>query len=143
MLHFALYVKDQFLLSDTTWREISQLAPELPSLLKIKELSAELNSTFTIQPFPNGYMGIQQSFRLRLTSRADKLKLSPGETVKVKLTRDGTYIAKHIHVINVAFIILYKKEGSFASSPVGNHLTAVIQVSENYDLLCSSLSKNH
>lgn len=112
-------MKDQFSLSDTAWHEINQLAPELPSLLKIKELSAELNSTFTIQPSLNGHMGVQLSFWLRLTSRADKLKLSSGETAKVKLTGDGTCIAKHIHVINVAFTILNK--GLLALSPVGNH----------------------
>lgn len=89
-------MEDQFSLSDSAWREISQLSSGLPSLCKIKELTAELTSSFCIQPSPkfNGHMGVQQSFKSRLLYRAQKLTLEPGETV---ITGDGTYIAKHIH----------------------------------------------
>jgi hypothetical protein len=138
MTHFALFVKDQFSLSDSAWREISQLSPDLPRLCKIKELSSGLNSHFSIMPSPNGNMGVQQSFKSRLLYRAQKLDLEPGETIKVKLTGDGTYIAKHIHVVNVAFTIL--NEGPLAKSPVGNHSIAVLQVPEDYGSLSSSLS---
>lgn len=97
MARFALYVKDQFSLSDSAWREISQLSPMLPSLCNLKELTGELNSQFTIEPSPNGNTGVQQSFKSSLLYRVQQLKLEPDETIKVKLTGDGTYyIAKLI-----------------------------------------------
>ena len=138
LARFALYVKDQFSLSDSAWREISQLSPALPSLCKLKELTGELNSHFTIQPSPNGHTGVQQSFKSSLLYRVQQLKLEPSETIRVKLTGDGTYIAKHIHVVNMAFTIL--NEGPLASSPTGNHSIAIMQVPENYDSLSSCLT---
>lgn len=122
LTHFALYVKDQFSLSDQAYREISQLTPSLPRLYKLKELSKGLNSEFDIVPSPDGFIGVQQSFKSRLLHRLKYLKLSPEEVIEVKLTGDGTNIAKHLHVVNFAFTIL--NEGSLASSPVGNHSLA-------------------
>ncbi len=104
--HFALYVKDKFNLSDTAYREITQLSSSLPSLYKIKELSNQINSSFEILSAPSGISGVQQSFQQRLSYRLQNVELYPGEVIKVKLTGDGTYIAKHIHVFNFAFTLL-------------------------------------
>jgi hypothetical protein len=69
------------------------------------------------------------------------LTLTSGETVKVKITGDGTNIAKHIHVVNIAFTVL--NEGSLALSPAGNRSIAVIQMPEDCDSLSSSLSEKN
>jgi hypothetical protein len=135
---FALYVKDQFSLSDQAYREISQFSPSLPRLYKLKELSKGLNSEFDVVPSPDGFIGVQQSFKSRLLHRLKYLQLGPEEVIEVKLTGDGTYIAKHVHVVNFAFTLL--NEGSLASSPVGNHSLAILQVPEDYDSLCATLS---
>ena len=136
--HFALYVKDQFTLSDAAYREISQLTPDLPRLLKLKQLSQGLNSNFEIEASPNGFTGVQQSFKTRLLYRLQQLKLNSGETIQVKLTGDGTNIAKHLHVVNFAFTLI--NEGSLALSPFGNHSLAILQVPEDYSSLLGSLS---
>ena len=70
--------------------------------------------------------------------RLQQLKLNSGETIQVKLTGDGTNIAKHVHVVNFAFTLL--NEGSLASSPFGNHSLAILQVPEKYDSLSGSLA---
>ena len=57
--------------------------------------------------------------------------------MRVKLSRDGTNVGKHLHGINMTFIIL--EEGSKAMSADGNHLVAVIKVPEDYDHLFVSL----
>ena len=105
---------------------------------KLKELTKELNSGFDIAPSPNGFTGVQQSFKTRLMCRLHHLKLACGETIQIKLTGDGTNIAKHLHVVNFAFTLL--NEGSLASSPVGNHSLAILQVREDYDSLAGSLT---
>ncbi len=53
-------------------------------------------------------------------------------TIKVKLTGDGTRIARGLSVVNIAFTIL--EEGQQACS--GNH---TLKVSENYDDLADAL----
>jgi hypothetical protein len=60
------------------------------------------------------------------------------ETIQIKLTRDGTNIAKHLHVVNFACTLL--NEGSLACSPFGNHSLAIMQVCEDYDSLAGSLT---
>ena len=138
LTNFALYVKDKFNLSDSAYLEISQLSSSLPRLFKIKKLSNALNSEFDIVPSPCGFTGVQQSFKARLTCRLQQLKLTAGETVQVKLTGDGTYIARSIHVLNFAFTLL--NEGSLAQSVFGNHPLSIIQIPENYESLVQALS---
>ena len=64
--------------------------------------------------------------------------MTDGETLQVKLTGDGTYIAKRIHVVNFPFTLL--NEGSIAMSVFGNHPLAIIEVPENYDAKVRALS---
>ena len=61
--YFALYVKDQFSLSDCAYRELSQLTPSLPRLYKLKQLTKEINTEFDILPSPSGYTGVQHLSR--------------------------------------------------------------------------------
>lgn len=59
-----------------------------------------------------------------------------GETIQVKLTGDGTNIARSIHVVNLP--LLY--EGSAASSSFGNYSLDILQGPEDYNSLLISLS---
>ena len=118
LTHFALYIKDRFSLSDAAYREVSQLTTDLPRLYKLKELSTDMNSQFDIVPSPTGTVGVQQGLTSRLLVRLEALNLGDGEKIKIKLTGDGTNIAKSIHVVNFAFTLL--NEGSAANSPFGN-----------------------
>ena len=138
LTHFALYCKDRFSLSDATYREISQLTTDLPRLYKLKELTKDMNSQFEILPSPSGTIGVQQSLKARLLVRLGALSLKDGEIIQIKLTGDGTNIAKSIHVVNFAFTLL--NEESIASSPFGNHSLAILQGPEDYNALATSLS---
>ena len=93
----------------SAYREISQLTPALPRLLHLKQLSKELNSKFEITSCPSDIPGVQQSLKVCLLRRLRQLKLCPGETIQIKLTGDGTHIAKHLHVVNFAFTLLIMK----------------------------------
>lgn len=135
---FALFVKDKFTISDSAYHELSQLSPDLPRLINLKGLSKELNSEFDIKPSPHGYTGVQQSLKSRLLCRLKHLQLTAGEIIQVKLTGDGTYIAKNIHVVNFAFTLL--NEGQAASSVFGNHSLSIIEIPEDYDSLSSALA---
>ena len=136
---FALYVKDKFSLSDTAYRELSQLTSSLPRLHSLKQLSKTLNSEFHLSPAPNGVVGIQQSLKSRLFLCLKNYGgLSEGDVVQVKLTGDGTNIGRSFHVVNVAFVLL--NDLSSVSSPNGNHSLGIFKVSEDYDSLHTSLS---
>lgn len=53
--------------------------------------------------------------------------------LRVKVTGDGTNIAKHLHVVNFAFTIL--EEGDKAHSVTGNHCIAIFKAPESYDAM--------
>lgn len=58
-------------------------------------------------------------------------------TIRVKLTGDGTQIARGLNVVNFAFTIC--EEGQLSCSAKGNHTVAILKVSENYDDLAAGL----
>ena len=76
--------------------------------------------------------------RVVLLVRLEALNLGDGEKIKIKLTGDGTNIAKSIHVVNFAFTLF--NEGSAANSPFGNHSLAIFQGPEDYNSLKTSLA---
>ena len=103
-----------------------------------------MNSEFNISPCPNGVIGVQQSLRVhiayRIKSPLEKTKENTTDlphTIRVKLTGDGTSIARGLNVVNFAFTIL--EEGTKAQSVAGNHTVAIMKVSESYDELISGL----
>ena len=66
-------------------------------------------------PAPKGVIGVQQSLRSRLIVKLQNLPATDeNQTVRVKLSRDGTGIAKHINVVNFTFTLL--NEGAVAST---------------------------
>lgn len=59
--------------------------------------------------------------------------------LNVKLSGDGTNVARSLHVINFTFTLLEEVESR--NSPSGNHTLAIIKVPEDYELLASGLSE--
>ena len=57
---------------------------------------------------------------------------------KLKLTGDGTNIARNLHVVNVAFTVL--NDTLLVSFPFGNHSLAILKVPEDYTSLSDSLA---
>ena len=58
-------------------------------------------------------------------------------TFRVKMTGDGTQIARGLTVINIAFTIL--EEGQCSRSASGNHSIAIMKLSESYGSLFHGL----
>ena len=64
--------------------------------------------------------------------------ITSGEVLKVKLSSDGTKLCHKLDLINFTFILLNEK--AMTMSPKGNHALAIINGTEDYDLLKTSLS---
>ena len=142
-VHSTLLVKDKFAISNKAFHELSMLS-DLPSSNEMKKLSHEINSQFDVHPTPNGIVGVQHSLRARLLIRLSELiNISTVRddqvptTFRIKLTGDGTQIARGLTVVNIAFTIL--EEGQRACSASGNHSIAIMKISENYDDLVAGL----
>ena len=142
-IYSTLYVKDKFSISDQAFHELSLLASDLPKSYQVKKLAQILNSEFEIKPAPNKILGVQQSLRVRLTSCLNRLVekaamdgINFPTTIKVKLTGDGTRIARGYSIVNFAFTIL---EDGRAQSALGNHVIAILKIEENYEKLLAGL----
>ena len=139
----ALLIKDKCAISNNAFHELSMVS-DLPSSNQVKRFACELNKTFSICPSPNEIVGVQQSLRERLSIRLTELiKKFEAETkpvpttFRVKLTGDGTQIARGLTVVNIAFTIL--EEGSCSHSASGNHSLSIMKISETYDNLAHGL----
>ena len=139
----VLYIKDRFSISNEAFHELSMVS-NLPNSSKIKTLTRTLNSEFEIRSAPNGIVGVQQSVRarimVRLTQLIDKAP-NPSDvpsTIRIKLTGDGTQIARGLSVVNIGFTVLEEGQNR-ACSAFGNHSLAILKVSEKYEELVAGL----
>ena len=55
-------------------------------------------------------------------------EIKDGETIKVKLSGDGTNIGKRVTVVNFTFTILNRKE--LAMGEKGNYVLAIVKTTE-------------
>ena len=65
-------------------------------------------------------------------------EINDGETIKIKLSGDGTNIGKRLTVVNFTFTILNEKD--VAMGEKGNYVLAVIKTTETYHNLRDSLA---
>ena len=93
---------------------------------------------------PNNVCGVQQSLKQRILKRLEVLICKNTEegidtpnTIRIKLTGDGTQIGRELKVINFAFTIL--DEGERAQSVAGNYSVAIMKTGESYDDLAKGL----
>ena len=143
-VHSALYVKDKYALSDNAFHELTMISSDLPKSNQVKKLAHEMSNKFHIHNAPDGVVDIQQSLKARITIRLRHL-IERGRKIgkeiptcfRIKLTGDGTQIARGLSVVNFTFTIL--EEENLALSVKGNHSVAILRVSENYDDLLQGL----
>ena len=143
-VYSSLYVKDKYSISDQAYHELSTVVSDLPRSYQVKRVAQEINSGYEITQAPNGVLGVQQSLKARVTSRLTYLVQKAEENgkeisnnIRIKLTGDGTRIARGFSVVNIAFTML--KEGAIAHSAMGNHVVAILKVSESYEELLAGL----
>ena len=120
---------------------MSKLCSDIPRTHKLKELAQEINNKFELKPTPCG-KGIQQSLHDQLTWRLQQLKqknlLPSSNELRVRLSGDGTNIAKNLHVINFTFTII--EETNCTSTATENHTLAILNVPEKYDSIKEGLA---
>ena len=71
-----------------------------------------------------------------MVEKASKDGINFPTTTKVKLTGDGTRIARGYSIVNFVFTIL---EDGQAQSDLGNHVIAILKIEENYEKLLAGL----
>ena len=137
-LHTITLIKDKFTISNAAYHELS-LTSNLPNSNQIKTLTQSLNKEFDITSAPNGITGVQQSLVAHVEARLRHLiiKMPDIHKIHIKLTGDGTQIARGLTIINVAFTVL--EEGNEATSVIGNHSVAIFKMAENYENLAAAL----
>ena len=143
-VHTALYLKDKFSISHNGYHELSMIS-DLPNFSQVKQCITDLNARFDIQDASEGIVGVQQRIKPRLhlflTNMAKIAKENDKplpNTIRIKLTGDGTQIGRGLSIVNVAFTIL--EEGGMAMSVRGNHCVAILKIPEsNHDKLYQGL----
>ena len=134
-LKSGLYVKGKFSLPDEGYHELALLSRDLPRIYRLKNLTKELNSKYSIFPTPSDDLGVQQKLQDRLLIFLPKIS-TQYDQVRIKLSGDGTRVGRSRHVVNFPFIFIDEKN---ASSVTGNHSLAILKTSEKYDEPASSL----
>lgn len=112
------------------------------SPIPIPSRSKSMNSKWNLKQTPGDAEGVQLGFAESLQEHIVRLQqtggIKDGETIKIKLSGDGTNIGKRLTVVNFTFAILNEKE--LAMGEKGNYVLAVIKTTETYDNLRESLA---
>ena len=142
-LGVSLLIKDKYAVSNEAYHELSIMS-DLPSFSQVRKLTKSMNSKLKITSCPNGVCGVQQSIRERILQRLQYFihkntdrGVSTPDTIRIKLTGDGTQIGRELKVVNIAFTIL--DEGETAQSVNGNYSIAIVKTGESYDDLANAL----
>ena len=140
-LNMWLYLKDKFQISHEAWGELSKSAKGMPNLYQIAKQTKKLNGRWNLRSTPGEMEGVQISFVESLGENVRRLKCSgvinQGDTIKIKLSGDGTNIGKRLKIENITYTIL--NENNVAMSEKGNYMLAIIKMKETYENLRSSL----
>ncbi|KAJ8033035.1 hypothetical protein HOLleu_23158 [Holothuria leucospilota] len=140
-IDLALLIKDMHNISDLGYNKIAKIS-DLPSLSAVMKRRTVLNKTLSITETNGSTPGVQRDLREIIKFKIAELSkngvIGPeNNTITVKLAGDGTWIGKHIHVVNVTCAII--NEGT-ANSPHGNYPLVIYRGSESYSVLKEQLS---
>ena len=138
----TLHVKEKFNISNKAYHEISMINSGLPRLRTLQNAAKCLDTLSCVYPTPGKLIGVQQSLKERLQSIVKKLaKYDPSfhskQKLSVKITGDGTYVSRSMHIVIIAFTLVYDEKNS--GSPLGNHTLALINCGEEYEKLAEAL----
>ena len=134
-LNMWMYLKDKFNTSIEAWREFS--VKDMPKLSQITKRINELNTSWNLICTPGEAEGVQVKFEDSLRKQLTRLDLKEN-TIKVKLSGDGTQIGKRLKIVNFTYTILNEKD--LAMGEKGNYILAIIKTTESYENLQESLS---
>ena len=135
-LNMWLYLRDKFNISNEAWRKLSLNAKDFPKLSHVTKRINELNDTWELSRTPVEAEGVQVKFDHSLRKHVARLNLTEN-TIKVKLSGDGTQIGKRLKIVNFTYTILSEKD--VAMGEKGNYILAILKTTENYESLQESL----
>jgi hypothetical protein len=102
-LSAALYIKDKCVVSDRAYQEFSQITANLPRMYELKMLAKVYDDESVSS---DGVIGVQQTLhdciKVRLLHIFKTTQQIPTK-LSVKLSGDGTHVARSMHVINFTF----------------------------------------
>ncbi len=129
----AVYLKDFLCLSDSTYKSLCKSLPDLPSLKRVKKRTREIDSLFPIHKYDD-MIGAWEPVHGKVNHIVDQMtKKYPDEPIPehigIKLSGDGTFIGKRIHVVNLTMRVIY---GSKHSEEV---ILAMVRAPEKYEYL--------
>lgn len=134
----SLYVKEKFNISHEAYHEMARVNPEMPRLGKLLKKADTLNRKSTIKPVPGRLQGVQQSIRdclEKILTSVQKVNQSfcCNREVRVKISGDGTTVSQSVHLIVIAFVIIYDE--TIANSPNDHYTIALVNCKENYECI--------
>ena len=144
-INSILLVKDKYSISNAAYHELAMSDQGLPRSCQIEKQIKEINQRWEVTNTPEGTTGVQISLKEKLCERVEHLiQISPCDAdfrtrqiIKVKMTGDGTWIGKRLHIVTFGFTVL--DEGSVVKSAAGNHSVCLLKESENYESLVLGL----
>lgn len=133
-----MYLKDKFNISNEAWREFSVKAKDMPKLSQTTKRINELNTSWNLSCTPGEAEGVHVKFDDSLRKQLTRLDLKENTIIKVKLSGDGTQIAKRLKIVNFTYTMLNEKD--LAMGEKGNYILAKIKTTElSYENLQESL----
>ena len=114
LLKKNLYIKEKYNICNEAYHELAMTNPKLPSSYRLLKAAKEINSESIIRSTPGKAIGVQQSLKERLTRRLHHLlKVNPNFRQSViqvknqlKITGDGTYVSRGMHILVIAFTLV-------------------------------------
>ena len=139
----TLYVKERYNFSDKAYHELSMIHPSLPCWSTIHTVAKSINSCCEVYSTPGSILGVQQSLKKRLATRLEILvkkypSIKDEACIRVKLTGDGTWVSRSMHLVVIAFSILNVGNQN-PNLPGGNHAIALVNTEEKYEQLSEAL----
>jgi len=141
-INLWIYIKDKFHISNEAWHELAMKTKDIPNNYKISKQIKELNANWNLKETPGNAEGVQISFKESLEKQIKRLQengtLTLSDSIKVKISGDGTNIGKRLKLVNFTYTILNEK--NVAMNEKGNYVLAIIKTTEEYDNLNESLA---
>ena len=135
-VHLLLYVKEKSQISSRAWHELLSIAATYCLKKRIKAL----NKNWDIFPAPGESVGVQikleQSLQLQLNRLLNERAIRGNDTIKFKISGDGTNAGKRRKLLNVTYTI--SNEGQTAAMEKGNYVLAIVKTKDDYDGLTKS-----
>ncbi|VDI74504.1 Hypothetical predicted protein [Mytilus galloprovincialis] len=131
-----LFILDKFKISDQAYHEIVRKTEDLPRLHSIVRLREKTNSTFEIYRTTGNIPGAYVSLKSELENCFKKFETLPSETIKIKISGDGTRVTRISNFIVLSFSIISETAKLSADEQT---VLAIVKTSESYENLSSSL----